>query len=179
MWQVTLERRLHKTSRGRKISRLNFRGSTAQACSFPTKHMLNKLAVTKHPSTWARLHTQQSGTEVGPHHLQWFRLITWAWMSMHAPPSQGRGCHLPHSQGSLWLISHPLLCLPRCSTLMSTALEHTTLARDLTIGLSIMPRRKIRSSSAAPVALGRDPRLSRTCCMAGGKEQMVRHTGAS
>lgn len=46
---------------------------------------------------------------------------------------------------------------------------HYTLARDLTMGLSMMPRRKIRSSSAAPVALGRDPKLSRTCCMAVGE----------
>ena len=85
MWQVTLERCLHKVSRGRKISRLNLRDSTAQPCSFPTKHTLHNLAVTKHPSTWARLWTQQSGMEVGPHHLQWFRLITRAWMSMHTP----------------------------------------------------------------------------------------------
>lgn len=71
------------------------------------------------------------------------------------------------------------LSLPRPSPLVPTSLEHYTLARDLTMGLSIMPRRKIRSSSAAPVALGRDPRLSRTCCMAGGKVQVVRHTGSS
>lgn len=71
------------------------------------------------------------------------------------------------------ILPHPFRwLLPSCAPFLGfprpTSQIHHTLARDLTMGLSIMPRRKIRSSSAAPVALGRDPRLSKTCCMAGG-----------
>lgn len=40
-----------------------------------------------------------------------------------------------------------------------------TLARERTIGLSMMPLRKIRSISLAPVPDGRSFKLSSTCCM--------------
>lgn len=100
----------------------------------------------------------------------------------HADLSPGHGYSRRAPPRVFWatcaIPRHPMAKphkLPRHSALVPTFLEHYTLASDLTMGLSIMPRRKIRSSSAAPVALGRDPRLSRTCCMAGEKGQAVRH----
>lgn len=56
---------------------------------------------------------------------------------------------------SLLTAAHPELCV--CATL----------ARERTMGLSMMPRRKSRSMSLAPVEVGSSPRLSNTCCMAG------------
>lgn len=50
--------------------------------------------------------------------------------------------------------------------------KHNTLARDLTIGLSIIPLRKIRSISLAPVEIGNSLRLSNTCCIAEEDIQM-------
>lgn len=52
--------------------------------------------------------------------------------------------------------AHPELCV--CAT--STGGERT-------MGLSMMPRRKSRSMSLAPVEVGSSPTLSNTCCMAG------------
>lgn len=46
-----------------------------------------------------------------------------------------------------------------------------TLARERTMGLSMMPLRKIRSMSLAPVPDGSSLRLSSTCCMAKGREK--------
>lgn len=53
----------------------------------------------------------------------------------------------------------------------STACVCATLARERTMGLSMMPRRKSRSMSLAPVEVGNSPRLSNTCCMAGWMER--------
>lgn len=133
----------------------------------PSHRTLHRLAVPKQASTRARSHIHQPGLGQPPTYSR-------------SDPSSRHGCscilplrcllcHMPHSQGP-WVANIPSpLCLPRHSTLVPASQEHYTLARDLTMGLSMMPRRNIRSSSAAPVALGRDPKLSRTCCMAGGK----------
>lgn len=51
-----------------------------------------------------------------------------------------------------------------------------TLASERTIGLSMMPLRKMRSMSLAPVVAGNSPRLSNTCCIAARiKRELLRH----
>lgn len=57
---------------------------------------------------------------------------------------------------------------PRC---------RSTLARERTMGLSMMPRRKMRSRSGTPGLPGSPIRLSRTCCMAGGGAEEGTHMG--
>lgn len=157
--------------KGRKMSRMKSGDSKAQACSPLTSHALYKLAVTTRIHTGPSTHSSvRRGGSLPP--------------CSGSDSSSGRGCPCIPSLGvSGATCPSPRAPCPHASPgtvpLCLNPSQHCTLAKDLTMGLSIMPRRKIRSSSAAPVALGRDPRLSRTCCMAGGKEQPVRHTGAS
>lgn len=96
MWQVTLDRCPHKMPKGRKLSRMNSGDSKAQACSPLTNHTLYKLAVTKHPSMWAHLHTHQSG--VGAASLPAVSQIHHLGMDVHAYPPlgvSGATCPIP------------------------------------------------------------------------------------
>lgn len=157
--------------KGRKMSRMKSGDSKAQACSPLTSHALYKLAVTTRIHTGPSTHSSvRHGGSLPPYLAQIHHLG----VDVHAYPLWGS--LVPHVPAPGPPVPH---ASPGTVPLCLNPSQHCTLAKDLTMGLSIMPRRKIRSSSAAPVALGRDPRLSRTCCMAGGKEQPVRHTGAS
>lgn len=143
------------------------RDSTAQACSLPNPSIpsISWQSPNIHPhghvsalaQEWRWAPTTCSGSD-------W---ISRAWMSMHIPPRVSDAtCPIP--QAPVANIP-PRYAIPGTSTLVSTSPEHTTLARDLTIGLSIMPKED--QVQFAPVALGRDPRLSRTCCMAEGRSR--------
>lgn len=52
-----------------------------------------------------------------------------------------------------------------------SSLSNKSYSWELTMGLSMMPRRNSRSMSLAPVEVGNSPRLSNTCCMAGWMKQ--------
>lgn len=91
-----------------------------------------------------------------------------------SPSSRSSSLLIRWTNNMLWtpqstLSVHKIMQELKHFQILLKAANLNTLASDLTMGFSIIPLRKIRSISSAPVDVGRSVRLSKTCCMAADK----------